>query len=84
LVFTIGSKLSYAPYIEFGTGGKVTIPAGYEQFASQFKGSKGGTFAQLLKAPLIEWVKSKGYCWHSITYLTGRRTGNKSIQSKAK
>ena len=59
LVFTIGSKLSYAPYIEFGTGGKVTIPVGYEQFARQFKGNKGGTFAQLLEA-LVQWVKRKG------------------------
>ena len=80
LVFTIGSKLPYAPYIEFGTGGKVTIPAGYEQFASQFKGSKGGTFAQLLRA-LIEWVKRKGIVG-TYSVKTGRRTGNKSIQQK--
>ena len=80
LVFTIGSKLPYAPYIEFGTGGKVTIPAGYEQFASQFKGGKGGTFAQLLKA-LMEWVKRKGIVG-TYSVKTGRRTGNKSIQQK--
>ena len=80
LVYTIGSKLSYAPYIEFGTGGKVTIPAGYEQFASQFKGGKGGTFAQLLKA-LMEWVKRKGIVG-TYSVKTGRRTGNKSIQQK--
>jgi HK97 gp10 family phage protein len=80
LVYTIGSKLPYAPYIEFGTGGKVTIPAGYEQFASQFKGGKGGTFAQLLKA-LMEWVKRKGIVG-TYSVKTGRRTGNKSIQQK--
>ena len=80
LVFTIGSKLSYAPYIEFGTGGKVTIPVGYEQFARQFKGNKGGTFAQLLEA-LVQWVKRKGIVG-TYSVKTGRRTGNKSIQQK--
>lgn len=28
----------YAPYIEFGTGGMVKVPAGFEEFALQFKG----------------------------------------------
>ena len=80
LVFTIGSKLSYAPYIEFGTGGKVTIPVGYEQFARQFKGNKGGTFAQLLEA-LVQWVKRKGIVG-TYSVKTGRRTGGKTIQQK--
>lgn len=31
-------NVDYAPYIEFGTGGKVEIPAGLEDIASQFKG----------------------------------------------
>lgn len=38
LIYTVGSALKYAPYIEFGTGGEVTVPAGYEDFALQFKG----------------------------------------------
>ena len=29
----------YAPYIEFGTGGSVEIPAGFEELAIQFKGT---------------------------------------------
>ena len=37
-IFTIGSSASYAPYVEFGTGGEVNVPAGYETFAIQFKG----------------------------------------------
>lgn len=28
----------YAPYLEFGTGGSVSIPAGFEDLAIQFKG----------------------------------------------
>ena len=80
LVFTIGSKLSYAPYIEFGTGGKVAIPNGYSEFANQFRGKTGGTFAQLLKA-LIEWVKRKGIVG-TYSVKTGRRTGAKTLQQK--
>ena len=80
LIYTVGSKLSYAPYVEFGTGGKVTIPSGYENFAQQFKGKKGGTFQEMLKA-LIEWVKRKGITG-TYSIKTGRRTGNKKTQSK--
>jgi len=36
--YSIGSMLKYAPYVEFGTGGSVLIPAGYEDFAILFKG----------------------------------------------
>lgn len=49
----------YGPYIEFGTGGKVSIPAGYEDFASQFRGKSGGTLEEMIKALTI-WVKRKG------------------------
>jgi hypothetical protein len=28
----------YAPYLEFGTGGNVSVPAGFEDLAIQFKG----------------------------------------------
>ena len=41
IVYTVGSALKYAPYVEFGTGGEVNVPAGYESFAIQFKGTKG-------------------------------------------
>lgn len=39
LVQMIGSNLEYAPYVEFGTGGLVEVPAGLEEYALQFKGS---------------------------------------------
>jgi len=38
IIYTVGSRLRYAPYVEFGTGGTVNVPAGYEDFAYQFKG----------------------------------------------
>jgi HK97 gp10 family phage protein len=38
IIYTVGSALKYAPYVEFGTGGTVNVPAGYEDFAMQFKG----------------------------------------------
>lgn len=37
-VYTVGARAKYAPYIEFGTGTEVTIPAGYEELAKVFKG----------------------------------------------
>ena len=58
-MFTIGASARYAPYIEFGTGGKVSIPAGYESYASQFKTKTGGTFKEMVKA-LMMWVEKKG------------------------
>jgi HK97 gp10 family phage protein len=35
----IGTALHYAPYVEFGTGTMVNVPAGLEDFAMQFKGA---------------------------------------------
>lgn len=32
------ASVNYAPYMEFGTGKHVRVPAGYEAFAWQFKG----------------------------------------------
>lgn len=37
-VYTVGAKAKYAPYIEFGTGGLVSIPKGYDDFARLFRG----------------------------------------------
>ena len=59
VVYTVGSNASYAPYVEFGTGGKVSIPRGFEELASGFKGKKAGTFKDMVQA-LTLWVKRKG------------------------
>jgi HK97 gp10 family phage protein len=39
LTWEVVASARYAPYIEFGTGGLVDIPAGLEKYASQFKGN---------------------------------------------
>lgn len=35
----VGTDLEYAPYVEFGTGDLVDVPAGLEDYAMQFKGA---------------------------------------------
>lgn len=35
----VGDTAHYAPYVEFGTGGLVDVPAGLEDYAIQFKGN---------------------------------------------
>lgn len=35
---TVFTNVEYAPYIEFGTGSKVDVPEGLEDYAMQFKG----------------------------------------------
>ena len=37
----VGTKVEYAPFVEFGTGSGVSVPAGQEEFAMQFKGKTG-------------------------------------------
>lgn len=53
------SNVYYAPYIEFGTGAKVKVPAELNDYASQFKGKKRGDFRTFVKA-LEAWLKRKG------------------------
>ena len=36
---SITFSVDYAPFMEFGTGGLVDIPSGFEELATQFKGS---------------------------------------------
>jgi len=70
---------SYAPYVEFGTGGKVSVPSGYESFALQFKGVKSGTYYDFLMA-IVDWIKRKGIRPNEATYnvKTRKRIGTKS------
>jgi HK97 gp10 family phage protein len=58
-VFGVGASASYAAYVEFGTGGKVSIPNGYNDYATQFRNKKGGKFKDMVLA-LTEWVQKKG------------------------
>lgn len=54
------SNVYYAPYVEFGTGAKVKVPAELNEYANQFKGKKRGDFRTFVKA-MEAWLKRKGY-----------------------
>lgn len=69
---------SYGAYLEFGTGGKVSIPSGYESYAAQFKGQSGGTMAQFIDA-LTDWVKKKGLAG-TYSVKSQNRLGSKSVK----
>lgn len=56
---TVVVNAAYAPYVEFGTKFKVSVPAGLESYAMQWKGSGGGDFNDLLKN-IKRWCKQKG------------------------
>lgn len=79
LTHYVDVNASYAPYIEFGTGGKVSVPAGYEEYAATFKGNKGGSLNDMIKA-LTLWVKRKGLAG-TYSVKTQRRLGGKSVKA---
>ncbi len=70
-IYTIKANVFYAPYVEFGTGEKVSIPNGLEKVAAEFKGEKKivGQTAQpflypsalegqkVFKNLLLKWIK---------------------------
>lgn len=56
----IRAGTKYAHIVEFGSKGKVKVPAEFSAYASTFKGQpSGGTFKQFV-ADLEKWVKRKG------------------------
>lgn len=59
LEFGLFSKTEYAPFVEFGTRSLAIIPAGLQSYASQFKGSSGRPFSELLDF-IKAWCKRKG------------------------
>ena len=70
----------YGAYVEFGTGGKVSIPSGFEEFAMQFKGGSGGSLEEFIAA-LTLWVKRKGLAG-TYSVKSGRRLGGKGVTQK--
>lgn len=52
MTYSVEAKAHYAPYVEFGTGGLVEIPAGYESYASLFRG-KGIRKVNLRARPFL-------------------------------
>lgn len=75
------ASVFYAPYIEFGTGPKVKIPSGYEQFAAQFKGpANRGNMKDFFKK-MVAWVKRNKVAG-TYSVKSRRRTGSKDTQDK--
>lgn len=74
------SNVYYAPYIEFGTGAKVQVPAELNDYASQFRGKKRGDYFDFLNA-ILDWVKRKGI---TATYnvKTRRKTNTKADKDR--
>lgn len=57
---SVSVNLDYAPFIEFGTKKKVSVPNGLEAYAAQFKKKLGkGGFEDMVKA-LSGWLKRHG------------------------
>ena len=52
LDYNVGTKIPYAPFMEFGTGGLVDIPSGWEGMAEPFKG-KGIKQVNLTPQPFM-------------------------------
>ena len=52
------ANADYAPYVEFGTGGKVSVPSEWAQLASSFKGQNFSFDDQLER--IRNWCRLKG------------------------
>ena len=59
LTSLVGTDVDYAPFVEFGTKSKVEIPAGLEAYAMQFKGSKSGSWDDLVRK-ITAWARRNG------------------------
>lgn len=55
--YEVSASVSYAPFIEFGTRSKVSVPPELQQYAATFKGGGGEKGA---KAAIYEWCRKKG------------------------
>jgi len=76
-IFKVGATEDYAPYIEFGTGGNVSIPNGFADFASEFKGAGVRIINRsaqpfLIPAFLEETQKLKEEIKKTVTRYSGR------------
>lgn len=59
LLFNVIAAAPESAFQEFGTGGKVDVPAEMADVAAQFQGAKGGDMAAFILA-LTDWVKRHG------------------------
>lgn len=74
LQFEVVSGAEYSPFLEFGTGAKVSIPPGLEEYAAQFKGDfASGTYSEgsglTAKEAIFAWCERQGIekeLWYAI------------------
>lgn len=59
LQYRVVSSAKYSPFVEWGTKKQVSIPSSLTSYAAQFKGIKGGSKEEFLKA-ITGWVRRKG------------------------
>ena len=79
--FEVINGAPYAPFVEFGTGRRVSVPAEWRDYAAQFKGTKlGGNIDDFLRS-IIEWVRAKGLAGRYSTK-TQRRIGSRPTQDQ--
>ena len=78
---SVFSSVGYAPYVEFGTKGRVfkikgggQVASEYHAFAAQYKGKGTGDYYDFLEAILL-WVKRK-----KLAQKTNATTGRKSTK----
>lgn len=69
-IHEVVANVYYAPFVEFGTGKKVKVSAGLEQYAAQFKGPTNRGNINDFRKSLAEWVRRKG--------ITGNARGKQS------
>lgn len=60
LSIRISVHSAHAPYVEFGTGKYVDVPAELQDYAAQFKGKKGGGDFDEMVRYILAWMKRKG------------------------
>lgn len=53
-------SVEYAPYVEWGTKRRVKVPADIADYASQFRGNKGGVSGLSLQKLLYAWMDRVG------------------------
>lgn len=79
--YRVVNTAPYAPYVEFGTGSKVDVPAEWKTYARQFKGRGGGGNSHDFLLSIAQWVRAKGITGR-YSVKTRRRLGSKSSQEQ--
>ena len=58
--FVVAANISYAAYVEFGTGRKVSVPAELQSLANEVMNSKSGRSVDEAFASIQDWARKKG------------------------